>query len=97
MKSFHDKYSSSSGPHFAIGEIGNGGTTTMAQRLAWLQDITSEATKTAMPNFIACSWFNVSCCLLLQIFGGGIGKWATHEGRGVTTEHRAGVPFKFTS
>ncbi|ORY70779.1 glycoside hydrolase superfamily [Leucosporidium creatinivorum] len=58
MKTFHDRYTSSDGPHFAIGEIGNGVTTTMSQRLAWLQDITSTATKTAMPNFIACSWFN---------------------------------------
>lgn len=69
MKNFHDRYTSSDGPHFAIGEIGNGVTTTMSQRLAWLQDITSEATKTAMPYFIACSWFNVSFLLHLQCSG----------------------------
>lgn len=30
----------------------------MQQRLDWLKDITSSATKAAMPNYIACSWFN---------------------------------------
>lgn len=58
MGAFHDKYTSADGPYFAIGEIGNGGTTTMQQRLEWLKDITSSKTKEAMPHFIACSWFN---------------------------------------
>ncbi|SGY60910.1 BQ5605_C007g04502 [Microbotryum silenes-dioicae] len=58
MKPFHDKYTTSSGPYFAIGEIGNGVATNMAQRLAWLQNIMSTNTKSQMPQFIACSWFN---------------------------------------
>jgi hypothetical protein len=51
---------SPTGPYFAIGEIGNGMTTTMAERLAWLKDMTSAETKAKMPQYIACSWFNVN-------------------------------------
>lgn len=58
MKGLHDKYCSENGPKFAIGEIGNGGSWSMDQRLAWLKDITSSATKAAMPHYIAASWFN---------------------------------------
>ncbi|KEI40561.1 glycoside hydrolase family 26 protein [Mixia osmundae IAM 14324] len=58
MKPFHDKYTTSSGPYFAIGETGLGYAGTMQQRMAWAEEITSAATKAAMPNFVSASWFN---------------------------------------
>jgi hypothetical protein len=51
----------------------------MSQRLEWLKDITSEATKTAMPNFIACSWFNVSLVVFGSALAGRRAKRARHE------------------
>ncbi|GAA5847866.1 hypothetical protein JCM3766R1_001212 [Sporobolomyces carnicolor] len=58
MKPFHDAYTSSSGPHFAIGEIGLGVAADMNSRLAWFKDMTSAETKSAMPHYVAVSWFN---------------------------------------
>ncbi|GAA5967988.1 hypothetical protein JCM3765_005568 [Sporobolomyces pararoseus] len=58
MKPFHDAYTSASGPHFAIGEIGLGVAADMNSRLAWFKDMTSAETKSAMPHYVAVSWFN---------------------------------------
>jgi hypothetical protein len=58
MKPFHDAYTSASGPHFAIGEIGLGVAADMSSRLAWFKDMTSAETKSAMPHYVAVSWFN---------------------------------------
>jgi hypothetical protein len=58
MQSFHDKYTTSSGPYFAIGETGLGSSADIGTRLSWFQEITSSATASAMPNFKAASWFN---------------------------------------
>ena len=58
MKPFHHAYTSSSGPHFAIGEIGLGVAADMNSRLAWFKDMTSAETKSAMPHYVAVSWFN---------------------------------------
>lgn len=57
MQGFHDKYCSDS-LIFAIGETGLGVSATIAQRLAWFEQITSAATAKAMPYFKAVSWFN---------------------------------------
>ncbi|GAA5936615.1 hypothetical protein JCM1841_004628 [Sporobolomyces salmonicolor] len=56
MQAFHDKYTSADGTKFAIGETGLGETATMAQRLAWLQNIVDSSS--TMTNMIAVSWFN---------------------------------------
>ncbi|BGP02038.1 glycoside hydrolase family 26 protein [Rhodotorula toruloides] len=56
MKAFHDKYTSSSGIKFAIGEIGLGQAAPMAARVAWLENILASGSQ--MPNMIAVSWFN---------------------------------------
>jgi hypothetical protein len=54
MKAFHDKYTSSSGIKFAIGEIGLGQAAPMAARVAWLENILASGSQ--MPNMIAVSW-----------------------------------------
>lgn len=43
---------------FAIGETGLGVAADMSARLEWLQQMTSQATKDAMPHLISVSWFN---------------------------------------
>lgn len=58
MKPFHDAYTKESGPHFAIGEIGLGVAADMGSRLNWFKDMTSAETKSAMPHYVAVSWFN---------------------------------------
>ena len=57
MQGFHDKYCSDD-LIFAIGETGLGTSATIAQRLAWLEQITSSSTASAMKYFKAVSWFN---------------------------------------
>lgn len=54
MKAFHDKYTSSNGIKFAIGEIGLGQAAPMAARVAWLENILASGSQ--MPNMIAVSW-----------------------------------------
>ncbi|GAA5956920.1 hypothetical protein JCM10213_003043, partial [Rhodosporidiobolus nylandii] len=56
MKAFHDRYCNDNGIKFAIGEIGLGVAATMAQRLAWAENIMSAYEE--MPHMIAVSWFN---------------------------------------
>ncbi|GAA5915556.1 hypothetical protein JCM5296_007281 [Sporobolomyces johnsonii] len=56
MQEFHDKYTSADGTKFAIGETGLGETATIAERLAWLQNIVDS--QSTMTNMIAVSWFN---------------------------------------
>ncbi|GAA6003902.1 hypothetical protein JCM10207_006460 [Rhodosporidiobolus poonsookiae] len=56
MKAFHDKYTSSNGIKFAIGEIGLGIGASMDARLSWLKNIMES--NSDMPNMIAVSWFN---------------------------------------
>ncbi|GAA6046941.1 hypothetical protein JCM3770_003440 [Rhodotorula araucariae] len=56
MKAFHDKYTSSSGIKFAIGEIGLGQAADMSARVAWLENIMGSNEQ--MPNMLAVSWFN---------------------------------------
>lgn len=57
MQEFHDKYCTSDGIKFAIGEIGLGVSATIAQRLAWLENIMESAS--TMEHMISVSWFNV--------------------------------------
>lgn len=57
MQAFHDKYTSDT-VKFAIGETGLSQTATMADRLAYVKEITSEDTMKALPNFVGASWFN---------------------------------------
>ncbi|KAI5474492.1 glycoside hydrolase family 26 protein [Pseudohyphozyma bogoriensis] len=57
MQSFHDAYCSES-LAFAIGETGLGQEATIAQRLSWAEAITSSTVASAMPYYIAASWFN---------------------------------------
>ncbi|KAL8293160.1 hypothetical protein RQP46_000854 [Phenoliferia psychrophenolica] len=57
MQPFHDKYASAS-TIFAQGETGLNSGATIAERLAWLEVITSTEVAAAMPHFVAVSWFN---------------------------------------
>lgn len=59
MQSLHD-YAANKGAKFAIGETGLSQTSDINARLAYVKEITSSATLSAMPNFIGCTWFNVS-------------------------------------
>ncbi|GAA5899637.1 hypothetical protein JCM5296_001382 [Sporobolomyces johnsonii] len=58
MQGLYDQYCKNGTIKFAIGETGLGWNGTIDERLAWLAQITSEATATAMPNFVGVSWFN---------------------------------------
>ncbi|GAA5861619.1 hypothetical protein JCM1840_005209 [Sporobolomyces johnsonii] len=58
MQGLYDQYCQNGTIKFAIGETGLGWNGTIDERLAWLAQITSEATATAMPNFVGVSWFN---------------------------------------
>jgi len=55
MQTFHDAHPD---VKFAIGETGLSQTASMEARLAYVEEITSEATMQALPNFIGCTWFN---------------------------------------
>ncbi|BGP42171.1 hypothetical protein JCM10450v2_006261 [Rhodotorula kratochvilovae] len=56
MKALHDKYTSSTGIKFAIGEIGLGQAADMSSRVEWLKNIMGSNEQ--MPNMLAVSWFN---------------------------------------
>lgn len=57
MKSFHDKYTNDN-VKFAIGETGWGQSADISTRLAYVQEITSDETLSALPNFVGATWFN---------------------------------------
>ncbi|SCZ89404.1 BZ3500_MvSof-1268-A1-R1_Chr1-1g01158 [Microbotryum saponariae] len=56
MKPFHDKYCTSSGPYFAIGETAVGSEVSMTDRINWLKHILSPETKMQLPFLIAVTW-----------------------------------------
>ncbi|GAA5932681.1 hypothetical protein JCM1841_006936 [Sporobolomyces salmonicolor] len=58
MQGLYDQHCKDGTIKFAIGETGLGWNGTIDERLAWLAQITSEATAAAMPNFVGVSWFN---------------------------------------
>jgi hypothetical protein len=53
---FPDKYTSDS-VKFAIGETGLSKTVDISSRLAYVAELTSDATMKALPNYIGCTWF----------------------------------------
>lgn len=55
--SFHDKYTNDK-VKFAIGETGWGQSADISTRLAYVAELTSDATLQALPNLIGISWFN---------------------------------------
>jgi len=57
FQDFHDTYTTAD-IKFAIGETGLGYDGSDQEKMAWLQEATSTATKAAMPNFISLTWFN---------------------------------------
>lgn len=58
VKPFHDKYSSSSIP-FAIAEAGTHALeSTVEERVAWLQTLTSDQVKSSLPNLESVTWYN---------------------------------------
>lgn len=57
MQTFHDAHPD---VKFAIGETGLSQTASMEARLAYVEEITSEATMQALPNFIGCTWCECS-------------------------------------
>jgi len=57
MQGFHDAYCSST-THFAIGETGLNAAASISSRVAWAQAITSSDVSSAMPYYVAMSWFN---------------------------------------
>lgn len=59
MQNFHDTYAVN-GVKFAIGETGWGKSADISTRLAYVDELTSDATKAALPNYVGCAWFNVS-------------------------------------
>lgn len=62
MQNFHDTYAVD-GVKFAIGETGLGKSADIATRLAYVEELTSDSTKSALPNYVGCSWFNVSLAM----------------------------------
>jgi len=59
VQEMYDKWCADGSIKFAIGETGNGWKATMEERLAWLEELTSEDTAKAMPHHVGISWFNV--------------------------------------
>ncbi|SPO26116.1 uncharacterized protein UTRI_02391 [Ustilago trichophora] len=58
VKPFHDKYSSSSVP-FVIAEAGTHARDASVQdRIAWLQTLSSDQVKSALPNLESITWYN---------------------------------------
>lgn len=58
VKPFHDKYSSSSVP-FVIAEAGTHAQgADVQERIAWLQTLTSDQVKSALPNLESVTWYN---------------------------------------
>lgn len=53
----HDKYTNDN-VKFAIGETGWGQSADISTRLAYVQEITSDETLSALPNFVGATWFN---------------------------------------
>lgn len=67
MQSLHDTYATN-GIKFAIGETGWGKSADIATRLSYVEELTSDATKSALPNYVGAAWFNVSRCPDLTFF-----------------------------
>ncbi|KDE09583.1 hypothetical protein MVLG_00478 [Microbotryum lychnidis-dioicae p1A1 Lamole] len=59
MAPLHNKYCTSSGPFFAIGETAPGLGVSMTDRMNWLKHILSPETKAQLPYFISVTWFNL--------------------------------------
>ncbi|KAI5476259.1 glycoside hydrolase family 26 protein [Pseudohyphozyma bogoriensis] len=57
MQAFHDKYTSET-TKFAIGETGLSSSAGLEAQLVWAKSILSAEVNSAMPHFIAMSWFN---------------------------------------
>ncbi|TNY22241.1 glycoside hydrolase superfamily [Rhodotorula diobovata] len=58
VQEMYDKWCADGSIKFAIGETGNGWKATMEERLAWLEELTSEDAAKAMPHYVGVSWFN---------------------------------------
>ncbi|GAA5845867.1 hypothetical protein JCM9279_002405 [Rhodotorula babjevae] len=54
----YDKWCADGKIKFAMGETGTMWVASVEERLAWLDDLTSEATAKAMPHYVGISWFN---------------------------------------
>ncbi|GAA5970392.1 hypothetical protein JCM11641_001691 [Rhodosporidiobolus odoratus] len=58
MQPLYDKYCSDGSIKFAMGETGTMWVASIDERLAWLDQLTSEETAKAMPHYVGISWFN---------------------------------------
>ncbi|BGP28122.1 hypothetical protein JCM10295v2_007109 [Rhodotorula toruloides] len=58
VKPLYDKYCADGKILFAMGETGVPWSSTIDERLAWLDELTSAATAQAMPHYVGISWFN---------------------------------------
>lgn len=59
MQNFHDTYATG-GIKFAIGETGWGKSADISTRLQYVDELTSDQTKAALPQYVGAAWFNVS-------------------------------------
>lgn len=57
MQNFHDTYATG-GIKFAIGETGWGKSADISTRLSYVDELTSDATKSALPQYVGAAWFN---------------------------------------
>lgn len=64
----YDKWCKDGSIKFAMGETGTMWVATVEERLAWLDELTSEETAKAMPHYVGITWFNVRPLSLVGSF-----------------------------
>ncbi|TNY22278.1 hypothetical protein DMC30DRAFT_445440 [Rhodotorula diobovata] len=58
VQEMYDKWCKDGSIKFAMGETGTMWVATVEERLAWLDELTSEETAKAMPHYVGITWFN---------------------------------------
>ncbi|KPV72871.1 glycoside hydrolase family 26 protein [Rhodotorula graminis WP1] len=58
VQDMYDKWCADGKIKFAMGETGTMWVASVEERLAWLDELTSEATAKAMPHYVGITWFN---------------------------------------
>ncbi|BGP44038.1 hypothetical protein JCM10449v2_008095 [Rhodotorula kratochvilovae] len=58
VQEMYDKWCADGSIKFAMGETGTMWVASVEERLAWLDQLTSEETAKAMPNYVGITWFN---------------------------------------
>ncbi|GAA5912048.1 hypothetical protein JCM8208_006468 [Rhodotorula glutinis] len=58
VQAMYDKWCADGQIKFAMGETGTMWVASVEERLAWLDELTSEETAKAMPHYVGITWFN---------------------------------------